>query len=149
MASGVTQPAHSFVRGNAARSSSRTSRPASRSFQAQVEADPLVSEICNRGEIISTRDPSEPMVTTPVPPTPVITTFHVAGGSAALVTALILTLRVARRHALRPDPVVAVPSAASARGAQTREIARIRLTEREAAIRRRFSAWCEQLSQEA
>ena len=37
----------------------------------------------------------------------VLTTFHVAGGSASLVTALILVLRVSRRHALRPDPVVA------------------------------------------
>ena len=37
----------------------------------------------------------------------VITTFHVAVGSATLVVALVLVLRVARRHALQPDPVVA------------------------------------------
>ena len=37
MASGVTQPAHNLVRGKTLRSSSMTSRPASRSFQAQVD----------------------------------------------------------------------------------------------------------------
>jgi cytochrome c oxidase assembly protein subunit 15 len=37
---------------------------------------------------------------------PVITTFHVAGGSASLAVALLLTLRSARRCALRPDPVL-------------------------------------------
>ena len=37
----------------------------------------------------------------------VITTFHVVGGSASLAVALILALRVARRHAARPDPLVA------------------------------------------
>src|SRR5210317_704907 len=37
MASGVTQPAHSLVRGKAARSRTSTLRPASRSLQAQVD----------------------------------------------------------------------------------------------------------------
>src|SRR6056300_753258 len=37
MASGVTQPAHNLVRGKVARSRTSTSRPASRSFQAQVD----------------------------------------------------------------------------------------------------------------
>jgi cytochrome c oxidase assembly protein subunit 15 len=37
---------------------------------------------------------------------PVVTTFHVAGGSASLAVALLLSLRSARRCVMHPDPVV-------------------------------------------
>lgn len=43
---------------------------------------------------------------------PVITTFHVAGGSASLAVALLLALRVARRDAVPPDALVACTLAA-------------------------------------